>query len=347
VLQFLVGRVIWSMVLFLVLTFATFCLFFMIPSDPLQATRASETEGLPIKNLYAFNGPFYVDWARFVWRITAHRDLGHSIVDRQPVTEKIMTAAPITLSLIIGGMIAWMFIAIPLGVLSALRPRSLLDRFGVIFVLIGISVHPIWLGMILRYTFAGHFHVAPAGGYCNLVHPVGRCGGPVDWTSHLLMPWFTFALLFAAVYVRMVRASVMETLHEDYVRTARAKGAPERIVVRRHVLRNAMTPIVAMAGADMAMSIAGPIGGAILIERVYGLPGVGQLAVQSLARRDMPMILGITIWVMVLILVLNLIADIILAFVDPRITVRPESVDRPEPHTRQSAEPVIVSTETA
>ncbi len=139
----------------------------------------------------------------------------------------------------------------------------------------------------------------------------------------------------------------METLHEDYVRTARAKGAPERIVVRRHVLRNAMTPIVAMAGADMAMAIAGPIGGAILIERVYGLPGVGQLAVQSFARRDMPMILGITIWIMLLILVLNLIADIILAFIDPRISVRPESVDRPEPHIRQSAEPVIVSTETA
>jgi len=263
------------------------------------------------------------------------------------VTKKIMTAAPVTLSLIIGGMIAWMFIAIPLGILSALRPRSLLDRFGVIFVLIGISVHPIWLGMILRYTFAGQLHVAPAGGYCNLVHPVGRCGGVADWTSHLLMPWFTFALLFAAVYVRMVRASVMETLHEDYVRTARAKGAPERTVIRRHVLRNAMTPIVAMAGADMAMAIAGPIGGAILIERVYGLPGIGQLAVQSFARRDMPMILGITVWVMVLILLLNLVTDVILAFVDPRITVRPESLDRPEPRVRQSAEPVIVSTETA
>ena len=346
-LQFLVGRVIWSVVLFLVLTFATFCLFFMIPSDPLQATRSSDTEGLPIKNLYSFSGPFYVDWARFVWRITTRGDLGHSIVDRQPVTQKIMIAAPVTLSLIIGGMLAWMLIAIPLGVLSALHPRSLLDRFGVIFVLIGISVHPIWLGMILRYTFAGHFHVAPAGGYCNLLHPVGRCGGPVDWTTHLLMPWFTFALLFAAVYVRMVRASVMETLHEDYVRTARAKGAPENVVVRKHVLRNAMTPIVAMAGADMAMSIAGPIGGAILIERVYGLPGVGQLAVQSFARRDMPMVLGITIWVMVLILLLNLIADVILAFVDPRIGISPESVDRPEPRIRQSAEPVIVSTETA
>jgi peptide/nickel transport system permease protein len=144
-----------------------------------------------------------------------------------------------------------------------------------------------------------------------------------------------------------VRASVMETLHEDFVRTARAKGAPERIVIRRHVLRNAMTPIVAMAGADMAMAIAGPIGGAILIERVYGLPGVGNLAVQSFARRDMPMILGITVWVMILILLLNLVCDVLLAFIDPRISARPESVDRPEPSYRSGTEPVIVSTETA
>ncbi len=344
-LQFVVGRVVWAMVLFLALTLATFCLFFMIPSDPLT-TRANEGE-LPIKNAYAFHGPWYADWGRFVWRFVAHRDLGHSVIDRQPVTGRIMDAAPVTISLIVGGLFAWLLIAIPLGVLSALHPRSLLDRFSVVIVLIGISVHPVWLGMILRYTFAGHWRVMPAGGYCNIVHPVGRCGGPVDWTTHLIMPWFTFALLFAAIYVRMVRASVMETLHEDYVRTARAKGAPEHIVVRRHVLRNAMTPIVAMAGADMAMAIAGPIGGAIIIERVYGLPGVGQLAVTALSRRDLPMILGITVWVMVLILVLNLICDIILAFIDPRIGVHPGSVDRPEPRTRQSAEPVIVSTETA
>jgi peptide/nickel transport system permease protein len=345
VLQFLVGRVIWAIVLFLALTLATFCLFFMIPSDPLTS-RTNEGE-LPIKNAYAFTGPWYADWGRFVYRIVVHQDLGHSVITRQPVTETIFAAAPVTLSLIIGGMFAWILIAIPLGVLSAMHPRSLLDRFGVIFVLIGISVHPVWLGMILRWGIAGHFHSVPAGGYCNMIHPVGRCGGPVDWTTHLLMPWFTFALLFAALYVRMVRASVMETLHEDYVRTARAKGAPERVVIRRHVLRNAMTPIVTMAGADMAMAIAGPIGGAIIVERVYSLPGVGQLAVNSLRGRDLPMILGITIWVMVLILVLNLIADIILAFIDPRIGISPDSVDRPEPRIRQSAEPVIVSTEIA
>jgi peptide/nickel transport system permease protein len=350
VFQFLIGRVIWTVMLFLVLTLVIYCLFFMIPADPLQTSRASDNEGLPIKNLYALNGPFYEDWAKFVWRIVAHQDLGHSITDRQPVTTRIAQAAPVTLSLIIGGMVAWLLIAIPLGVFSALHPRSLLDRFGVIFVLIGISVHPIWLGLILRYVFAARLNIAPAGGYCNVVNPVGNCGGPVDWTTHLIMPWFTFALLFAAVYVRMVRASVMETMHEDYVRTARAKGSPEKLVIRRHVLRNALTPLVAMMSADFAMAIAGPIGGAILIERVYGLPGIGNLVVQSYQRRDLPMIIGITISVMVLILLLNLIADIVLTVLDPRLHVSPESLDRPDPQNTRIevvAVPGTVRTDTA
>jgi peptide/nickel transport system permease protein len=330
VFRYLVGRLLWSVFLFLALTMVAYVLFFMIPSDPLRPTRQTETEGLPIRDAYALHGPFYADWGRFVWRFVTERDLGHSVANRQPVTDRIMTAAPVTLSLIFGGMIVWMLIAIPLGILSGLRPRSLLDRCAVIFVLIGISAHPLWLGLILRWFFSGQLDVLPAGGYCNMVNPVGQCGGPVDWFSHLIMPWFAFSLLFAAIYVRMVRASVIETKNEDYVRTARAKGAPERIVIRRHILRNAMLPLVAMASADMAMAIGGPIGGAVVVERVFGLPGVGQLAVNSLGRRDTPMILGVTIWVMVLVLVLSVIADIAYTFVDPRMDFKSQSIERVE-----------------
>jgi peptide/nickel transport system permease protein len=321
---------LWSIVLFLALTMAAYCLFFMIPSDPLRASRSAETEGLPIRDAYALHGPFYEDWARFVWRFVSDRDLGHSVANREPVTDRVLTAAPVTLSLIFGGMVVWMLIAIPLGILSALRPRSLLDRAAVIFVLIGISAHPIWLGLVLRWFFTGKLELLPAGGYCNMVNPVGSCGGPVDWFSHLVLPWLAFSMLFAAIYVRMVRATVIETLNEDYVRTARAKGAPERIVIRRHVLRNAMLPLIAMASADLAMAIGGPVGGAVVVERVFGLPGVGSLAVTSLARRDTPVILGVTIWVMVLVLLLNLIADIVYTFVDPRINFKAPSVERRE-----------------
>ena len=328
--QYLIGRLFWSLFLFLALTMAAYVLFFMIPSDPLRASRSQETEGLPIRDAYALHGPFYEDWARFVWRFVTERDLGHSVANRDPVTDRIATAAPVTLSLIFGGMVFWLLIAIPLGVLSGLRPRSLLDRAAVIFVLIGISAHPIWLGLVLRWFFTGQLDALPAGGYCNVVNPVGQCGGPVDWFSHLILPWLTFSILFAAIYVRMVRASVIETLNEDFVRTARAKGAPERLVIQRHVLRNAMLPLVAMASADLAMAIGGPVGGAVVVERVFGLPGVGSLAVSSLARRDTPMILGITVWVMVLVLVLNVIADIVYVFVDPRMTFKSQSIEKVE-----------------
>ena len=316
--------------LFLALTMVAYVLFFMIPSDPLRASRSAETEGLPIRDAYALHGPFYADWGRFVWRFVTERDLGHSVANREPVSDRVMTAAPVTLSLIFGGMVVWLLIALPLGILSGLRPRSLLDRAAVVFVLIGISAHPIWLGLVLRWFFTGKLGLFPAGGYCNMVHPVGSCGGPVDWFSHLVLPWIAFSMLFAAIYVRMVRASVIETLNEDFVRTARAKGAPERIVVRRHVLRNAMLPLVAMASADLALAIGGPVGGAVVVERVFGLPGVGSLAVTSLARRDTPVILGVTIWVMVLVLILSLIADIVYTFADPRIDFRAPSIERRE-----------------
>jgi peptide/nickel transport system permease protein len=340
VFQFLIGRVLWAVVLFLAMTFVTYVLFFLIPSNPVQIGRAQFSEGVDIRDAYTLKGPFYEEWGRFVWGVVSGGDLGRSFVNRRPVSERVMTAAPVTASLIIGGAVVWLLIAIPLGVLSGLRPRSFLDRFGMVFVLIGISTHPVWLGLILRYFFTARLGWAPAGGYCNLVNPpAGSCGGPIPWFSHLLLPWLTFALLFAALYVRMIRASVMETVHEDYVRTARAKGAPQSLVIRRHILRNAMLPIVAMLSLDMAVAIAGPVGGAVFVERVFGLPGLGSLALESLARRDMPVIVGVVVAVMVAVLVLNLLADIVYTLIDPRVRVHSESVE-PEDRRIARAEPV-------
>ena len=338
--QFLIGRVLWAVVLFLAMTFVTYVLFFLIPSNPVQIGRAQFSEGVDIRDAYTLKGPFYEEWGRFVWGMVSEGDLGRSFVNRRPVSERVMTAAPVTASLIIGGAVVWLLIAIPLGVLSGLRPRSLLDRFGMVFVLMGISTHPVWLGLILRYLFTAKLGWAPAGGYCNLVNPsAGSCGGPIPWFSHLLLPWLTFALLFAALYVRMIRASVIETVHEDYVRTARAKGAPQLLVIRRHILRNAMLPIAAMLSLDMAVAIAGPVGGAVFVERVFGLPGLGSLALESLARRDMPVIVGVVVAVMVAVLVLNLLADILYSLIDPRVRVHSESVE-PADRRIARAEPV-------
>src|SRR5262249_6573552 len=154
-----------------------------------------------------------------------HGDLGTSFYSNQPVNQALAAALPVTIALLAGGVILWMMIAFPIGILSALRPRSLLDRFGMVFVLIVISAHPVWIGLILSYVFGFKLGITPIAGYCDFFNPVLQCGGAVDWFYHMILPWITFAFLFAALYTRMIRAMVIETLQEDYVRTARAKGA--------------------------------------------------------------------------------------------------------------------------
>lgn len=337
--HYLIGRLLWAVVLFLTMTLVTYVLFFVVPSNPTQIGRGQFAEQFEIRDAYTLHGPFYEEWGRFVWGIVSDGQLGISFVNRRPVSELILDAAPITASLILGGAVVWLLLAIPLGIISGLRPRSLLDRAGMVFVLIGISTHPVWLGLMFRYLFSARLGWAPPGGYCDLIDPQTSCGGPRPWFSHLVLPWLTFALLFAALYVRMVRASVMETANEDYVRTAYAKGASRWLVIRRHILRNAMLPIAAMLSVDLSVAIAGPVGGAVFVERVFGLPGLGSLALESLPRRDVPVILGVVVFVMMVVLVLNVIADLIYSLIDPRVRMSGHSTE-PEDRRVGRAEPV-------
>jgi peptide/nickel transport system permease protein len=255
---------------------------------------------------------------RFLGRVFVHGDLGHSL--RQPVTVRyiIGKTLPVTLSLIIGGTIFWLLMAFPIGLLSALRPRSLLDRSMMIFVLIGISVHPVWLGLLFSYTFGFKLHLFPIAGYCDFYyHPEtgSACGGPRYWAYHMFLPWLTFAFLFAALYARMIRAGVLEALDDDYVRTARSKGASEGRIVLRHVLRNAMLPIVTMIGMDVGLAF----GGAIFIETVFDLPGIGQALYQALGATDLPVIMGVALVVSFGVVIGNLVADLAYVWIDPRI----------------------------
>jgi peptide/nickel transport system permease protein len=208
-----------------------------------------------------------------------------------------------------------MLIAIPVGVLSALRPRSLLDRISMTFVLIGISAHPIWIGLIFAYVFGFRLHLTPITGYCDFINPSTDCGGPVQWAYHMLLPWMTFAILFAALYVRMIRANTLDTMNEDYVRTARAKGAPEWRVLRSHILRNAMLPVVTMLGMDIGLAL----GGAVFTETVYSLPGLGKTAVGALNNYDIPTVQGVIVFATIAIIIFNLVVDLLYAWVDPRI----------------------------
>jgi peptide/nickel transport system permease protein len=231
-----------------------------------------------------------------------HRDLGHSWYNRESVNQIVADAAPVTASLVVGGAIFWMLIAVPIGVLSALRPRSLLDRGAMTFVLIGISAHPIWIGLIFAWLFGYKWGLTPITGYADVFNPPpGQPGGPVQWAYHLILPWMTFMILFAALYVRMIRANVIETLNEDYVRTARAKGAP--------------VPVVTMLGMDIGLAL----GGAIFTETVYSLPGLGRTSVQALANYDVPTVMGVIVFATIIIIVFNLIVDLLYAVIDPRI----------------------------
>jgi len=184
------------------------------------------------------------------------------------------------------------------------------------FVLIGISAHPIWIGLIFAYFIGYKWGITPITGYANFFNPPpGQPGGPVQWAYHMILPWMTFAILFAAVYVRMIRANVLETMNEDYVRTARAKGAPEARVMRAHILRNALLPVVTMLGMDVGLAL----GGAVFTETVYSLNGLGYQTISSLNNYDSPTVLGILVFATTAIIVLNLVVDLLYAWIDPRI----------------------------
>jgi peptide/nickel transport system permease protein len=185
-----------------------------------------------------------------------------------------------------------------------------------IFVLIGISAHPVWIGLIFSYIFGYKLNWFPITGYCDFFAGAdAQCGGPSQWFHHLVLPWATFALLFAALYVRMIRATVMETMNEDYVRTARAKGAPGWLVMRSHVLRNALMPVVTMLGMDIGVALAG----AIFTESIFSLPGLGKTAIEGIQAGDLPQTQGVVVFAAMAVIVFNLVVDLLYAYIDPRI----------------------------
>jgi peptide/nickel transport system permease protein len=318
VLRYLARRFIWAAVLFVAVTLVAYVLFFLVPNDPARLVAGKAATDADIKRAAHFLGtdrPIYVQYAKFLDRLIIHQNLGYSFANRQSVNSIVGNAAPVTASLVFGGAIFWMLLALPIGILSALRPRSLLDRASMTFVLIGISAHPIWIGLIFSYFFGFRWHITPITGYCDFINPATECGGPVQWAYHMVLPWATFAILFAALYVRMIRANVLDTMNEDYVRTARAKGAPEHLVLRSHILRNALLPVVTMLGMDISLAL----GGAIFTETVYSLPGLGKTAIGALNFNDIPTVEGVIVFATLAIIVFNLLVDLLYAWIDPRI----------------------------
>jgi peptide/nickel transport system permease protein len=318
--HFLIRRFFWAIFLFFVATIITYLIFWVIPANPAQlaAGHAASPEYLQqVKHLLHLDKPIWVQYYYFVENLIVHGSLGESFVGRQSVDSIIAKDAPVTASLVFGGAILWLSISIPIGILSALRPRSILDRFAMTFVLIGISAHPVWIGLILSYVIGYRLSLTPIAGYCNFFPGTAgaQCEGPAQWAYHLILPWITFMILFAALYVRLVRANVMETMTEDYVRTARAKGASQRRVMVQHVLRNSLLPVVTILGMDLGLAL----GGAIFTETIFGLPGLGREVVQAYGADDLPVITGVVVFSTLCVIFFNLVVDITYGFLDPRI----------------------------
>ena len=337
-----------AVVLLFLLSVIAFALYFSIPSDPafflVDPQHSTAAQKATARHELGADRPVIVQYEKFVTR-ALRGDFGiayegisftsQGVPEGTDVGRQVIRAAAVTGWLALGGVILLVLLAAPAAALAASRVGSWLDRSLITISLIGISLHPIVLGLILQRLFGNRWHIAPDSGYCSFLpqktaHPLGgittpfsesTCSGPVQWATHMALPWLTFALFFLALYMRIIRVQLLEVLGADYVRAARAKGASEQRVLRRHALPNAFGPIIAMMGMDIGTAI----GIAVYVETVYQLPGIGRLTLAALSGSqgfDLPVILAIVLLVGAAIIVLNLIADLAQAAIDPTVSVR-------------------------
>jgi peptide/nickel transport system permease protein len=315
--RYIIRRLLWVVVLLFLVSFLTFIVFYILPSaDPaqLRAGRQPNPELVEqIRDNLGLSDPWYQQYFNYMKDLVLHFDLGYSYQNNIAVKEQIFDRLPATISLALGAAVVWLLIGISVGIISAVKSRTLLDRVTMGAALVAISAPVYWLGLVALYLFSsdiGQFHLFKgAGSYV----PISQ--DPFLWFESLIMPWFVLAAAFAAFYARLLRGNLIEVMSEDYIRTARAKGLTEQRVIFRHGLRSAVTPIVTAAGLDIGILL----GGAILTESVFNIPGIGRLAFDSIQNSDLPMIQGTVLLGAFFIITANLIVDIVYAFLDPRV----------------------------
>ncbi|MDA8326033.1 MAG: ABC transporter permease [Nitrospiraceae bacterium] len=316
-----IGKRLFQMVpILLGITVITFAVVHLAPGNPVEVQTAmslktSAEAQANLKKLYGLDKPLttqYVDWlGRF-----AKLDFGKSFTDGRDVLEKIAERIPVTLTINVLSLILILIAALPIGIISATKRYSLFDKISTVLVFIGFSTPTFWLALLLMIFFGVQLGVLPISGIQSIdVSGLGPLGRLADWGRHLILPVFVSGFGGIAGLSRYSRSSMLEAIRQDYVRTARAKGLPERQVIWRHALRNALLPIVTIIG----LSVPGLIGGSVIFETIFSIPGMGQLYYQSIMSRDYPTIMGILVIFAVLTQIGNLIADISYGLVDPRI----------------------------
>ncbi len=315
---YIARRLAWTLVVVACVLAITFAVFFLLPAgDPalrFAGKNPTDAELAQIHHRLGLDQPLYQQFGNFTWHFfTGDKygwpGLGYTYASGSSVKSLIEARAPRTLLLIMGAAIIWLVIGVGIGVLSAVRRRSATDRLSMGFALFGISTPVFWLGLMALYIFWRKLGWVGGTGY---VSPADSITG---FFSHMITPWIVLALLYAAFYARMTRNSLLETLGEDYIRTARAKGLPERTVIFKHGLRASLTPIVTMFGLDIALLV----GGAVITESVFNLQGLGYLAINDALQQDLPVVLGVVLVASVAVALANLVVDILYAFIDPRV----------------------------
>ena len=332
---FIIRRLIMTVFLLILVSMITFAIFFLVPRLAGQTAYQlaaqyvgrnpipSEIEAGEVK--LGLNAPLYLQYGRYIKGIVfgVHYSdgtnvsycpfpcFGYSFRNQQPVWPQLVSDAPVTLSLAIGAAVLWVTGGVSIGVLSALRRGSFFDRFSMTMALAGVSLPVFFTGLISLELFSYKWSIFPN------VHFVAITANPLLWARNLVLPWVTLAFLYAALYARLTRAGMLETMGEDYIRTARAKGVPERRVVIKHGLRAALTPIVTIFGLDLGLLL----GGAVLTEYTFSLPGLGDFTILAIQNQDLPEIMGVVMIASLFIVLANMIVDILYAVVDPRVRI--------------------------
>jgi peptide/nickel transport system permease protein len=318
-IRYIIRRLLWMIVLLFLVSFITFIIFYLMPSaDPatLRAGRQPNPQLIEqIRHNLGLDNPWYQQYFDYMKQLVLHFDFGYSYQNNISVKQQIFDRLPATISLTVGAAVLWLLSGIAVGIISAVKRRTALDRISMTAALVAISAPVYWLGLVSLYLFSadiGKFPVPFLKGSGSYV-PFSQ--DPSVWFQSLLLPWMVLAAAFAALYARLLRANLIETMSEDYIRTARAKGLRERTVVLKHGVRSAITPIVTAAGLDIGILL----GGAILTETVFNIPGIGRLAYDSIQNSDLPMIQGTVLMGAFFIVIANLVVDVLYAFLDPRV----------------------------
>src|ERR671915_209769 len=313
--RFVVRRLLQMVLVMFAVSVITFLIFNVIPnSDPavrMAGRQASESTIAAIRKEWGFNDPLPQQYVTTMEKVLTG-DL-KSQFTQLPVGREIVKGLPRTFSLAVGAALLWMFVAVCFGLYSAMKAGEFAHRFLTIIALIRLSMPVFWIGALMNYYLGFKWGLFPNGGYVEFTED------PIDWFYHLILPWTALAILFIGFYSRLLRSNVLDTINEEYVRTARAKGLSERRIMVRHVLRNSLIPIVTLWGLDFGAVLGG---GAILTETVFDLQGVGQYAADSIGQLDVPPVLAVTLFSAFFIVLLNAIVDILYAYLDPRIRLQ-------------------------